>query len=256
MAKIIWSGPEAFDINQFDFSWGLAVGKKSNTTRGATKYVVKYSAGDRDEYFGSGFKYDSKSKITAGTIKKLVGYDNNKKIGEISGVKVDVAEVLKVFKTKTTSDDRALYAKVFAGSDTITGGKNKDKLEGFAGNDRITGGLGADKLYGGAGSDTFVFTSVKDSTVSTSGRDTIYDFSSKQKDRLDFKAIDANTKVAGNQAFSFIGTKAFQKKAGQLRYEKASGGVTVHGDVDGDGKADFSVHLKSITALSKADFIL
>lgn len=96
MAKIVWSAPEAFDINQFDLSWGLTAGGKNNTTRSSTKYVVKYNEGDRDEYFGSGFKYDSKSKITVGTIKKLVGYDDNQKIGEISGLKADVAEVLRV----------------------------------------------------------------------------------------------------------------------------------------------------------------
>lgn len=255
MATIKWSGSEAFSIDQFDFSWGLVAGTKNNTSRGSTKYVIKYNTGDRDEYYGSGFKYDVQSKIVGGIITKLVGYDNNTKIGEISGVKADVAEVIKVFKSSAKTDDRAFYAKVFGASDMITGGKYNDKLEGFAGSDRITGGVGADKLYGGTGGDTFVFTSTKDSTVSSLGRDTIYDFSSTQKDRVDLKAIDANSKLTGDQAFSFIGSKAFQK-AGELRYEKVSGGVNVYGDVNGDGKADFSIHLKNVSALSKADFIL
>ena len=256
MARIIWDAPEAFSIDQFGFAWGLIAGHKNNTTRSSKKYVLNYNEGDRDEYSGKGFKYDSKSKISAGTINKLVGYDSNEKLGEISGVKVDVAEAIAAHKTKTKADDRALFAKAFAGNDTIRGGDKNDKLEGFAGKDKITGGLGADKLYGGDGADTFVFTKVEDSTVAKSGRDTIYDFSSKEKDRIDLKAIDANINAGGNQAFSFIGTKGFKKKAGELRYEKASGGVTVYGDVDGDGKADFSIHLKSIAALAKADFIL
>jgi serralysin len=150
-------------------------------------------------------------------------------------VKVDVAEVLKA---STKPADRALYAKAFTG------------------NDRITGGLGADKLYGRAGSDTFVFSSVSHSTGLPSGRDTVYDFHASQQDKIDLRGIDTNSKAGGNQALVFVGTKAFQGKAGEPRYENSTGSAYVHSDVDGDSKADFSVHLKGVTSVTKGDLYL
>ncbi|MFC3073167.1 calcium-binding protein [Shinella pollutisoli] len=141
-----------------------------------------------------------------------------------------------------------------AGSDKLHGGSGKDLLKGDAGNDRLYGGAGADKLYGGSGKDVFLFKSVKDSTAS--GRDTVYDFSRKQGDRIDLKAIDADATSGGNQAFKFIGTETFHKKAGELRYEKKSGDTFVHGDVNGDGKADFVIRFDASIAFAKGDFIL
>jgi hypothetical protein len=112
------------------------------------------------------------------------------------------------------------------------------------------------QLYGGTESDCFIYVSIKDSTVAKSGRDTIFDFSSKQKDKIDLRAIDAITKSGGNQAFKFIDKQGFHKKAGELRWEKAAGGVNVYGDVNGDGKSDFSIFMKGLTKLMKGDFYL
>ena len=142
------------------------------------------------------------------------------------------------------------------GGDTLVGGKGNDTLDGGAGNDRLIGGAGADTLIGGAGKDMFIFTSVKDSTDAASGRDTIRDFSRKDGDKVDLKAIDANTAKAGDQAFTFIGTEKFHKKAGELRYEKKDGDTFLRGDVNGDGKADFAVRFDGSIDLTKADFIL
>lgn len=141
-----------------------------------------------------------------------------------------------------------------AGNDTLSGSSGKDKLMGEAGNDRISGGSGADSLSGGSGADTFVFASTKDSTASD--RDTIADFRQAQKDRIDLSAIDASTKTADDQAFTFIGSQSFHKKAGELRFEKKSGDTLVHADVNGDGKADFSVLLDTSVTLKATDFLL
>ncbi|AOF92129.1 hypothetical protein [Sinorhizobium sp. RAC02] len=143
-----------------------------------------------------------------------------------------------------------------AGNDTISGGTGNDAIEGNAGNDKLYGGKGADTLAGGTGADTFVFKSTSDSTVSASGRDTLSDFSRAQKDQISLSAIDANTKIAGNQAFSFIGTDKFHSVAGELRYEKVSGDTLIHGDVNGDGKADFSLLVDAAIDFSVGDFIL
>lgn len=142
------------------------------------------------------------------------------------------------------------------GVDKLYGGAGNDTLKGDAGNDRLEGGAGADKLYGGAGADTFVFLSVKDSTVAASGRDTIFDFSQKENDRINLKVIDADTTLANDQAFTFIGSKAFSKDAGELRYVKTGGDTYIQGDINGDGKADFMIGVDASINFTKADFIL
>jgi Ca2+-binding RTX toxin-like protein len=138
----------------------------------------------------------------------------------------------------------------------IIGGRGNDALKGGAEGDKIEGGRGADKLWGGKGADTFVFKSTKDSGVTAKTRDTIYDFSAAEGDKIDLKALDANTRKGGDQAFKFIAKQAFHKKAGELRFEKMSGGVLVQGDVNGDGKADFSIAVKGLSSLTKGYFTL
>ncbi|MBO3762536.1 calcium-binding protein [Ciceribacter sp. L1K22] len=142
------------------------------------------------------------------------------------------------------------------GNDSLLGGTGNDRLEGGSGNDRLTGGTGADKLYGGTGADRFIFTALSHSTVSSSGRDTIYDFSRGQGDRIDLSAIDASTKSSGNQAFSFIGEKAFTGKAGELRTVNSGGDTFIYGDVNGDKSSDFAIRIDANIDLVKGDFIL
>lgn len=146
-----------------------------------------------------------------------------------------------------------------AGANWLAGDGGNDTLIGGSGNDRLAGGAGADKLYGGdgrkgSGSDTFVFTKLSESTASSKGRDTIYDF--RSDDRFDLTAIDANTKKAGNQAFSFIGADTFDGKAGELRYTKGKSDTYVYADTNGDRKSDFAVHLDDAVKLGKSDFLL
>ncbi|QRM30305.1 cadherin domain-containing protein [Microvirga sp. VF16] len=176
-------------------------------------------------------------------------------------IRIDVGDVTES-KAGTTRND-TLTGKI--GRDKLTGGAGNDKLSGAggndylyggSGNDKLTGGAGGDDLWGGSGADTFIFKSIKETTVSGTGRDTIFDFSTKQKDKIDLSAIDANTTKGGNQAFSFIGTKAFGGKAGELRYEKAKSDTYIHGDVNGDKVADFTIHLDDRVSLSKSYFIL
>ena len=155
---------------------------------------------------------------------------------------------------------------VYAGSgnDVIYGGAGADKLYGQDGNDVIyghdgsdllVGGIGADTLYGGTGADTFKFSGLTDSKANA--YDVIMDFSHAEGDKLAVSAIDANTKVSGDQAFSFIGSAAFSHTAGELHaYQSADGHTWVEGDVNGDGVADFAFQLHTATALTAADFVL
>jgi serralysin len=143
-----------------------------------------------------------------------------------------------------------------SGSDTYTGTRFSDRIKGGAGSDKLTGGAGADDLWGGEGTDTFIFKSVGESTVKSSGRDTIFDFSIQQKDRMHLSSIDANALKGGNQAFEFIGTRAFSGEAGELQYRKASSDTYVSGDVNGDKIADFTVHFDDAIDFGQSYFVL
>ncbi|MCV9965757.1 protease [Pararhizobium sp. BT-229] len=138
----------------------------------------------------------------------------------------------------------------------LAGGSGNDLLNGASGNDTINGGLGADDLWGAAGADTFDFNALTDTTVALAGRDTIFDFSGSGGDRLDLSTIDANSGAAGDQAFTYLGTAAFTGTAGELRYIKQASDTYIYGDVNGDRKVDFAIHLDDAISLSKGYFIL
>lgn len=151
------------------------------------------------------------------------------------------------------------FADVLTGdakANWISGRLGNDKINTGNGADKLQGGLGADRLTGGQGADTFIFMTSKDSTVSSSGRDTISDFSRSDRDRIDLSAIDANKVKVGDQGFSFIGATAFSHLAGQLRYEKSGANTLILADIDGNGHADMSILLAGALALKAGDFIL
>jgi Ca2+-binding RTX toxin-like protein len=151
-----------------------------------------------------------------------------------------------------------------AGADTIVGGAKTDylignagddKLFGMDGNDTLVGNAGADQLRGGFGNDIFRFLSTSDSTAEATDR--ILDFQSG--DKIDLSAIDANSGMDGDQAFTFIGTGAFTG-AGQVRatFDANTNLWSVQGDIDGDGNADFLIHVTSVgnQPIVTTDFVL
>lgn len=139
------------------------------------------------------------------------------------------------------------------GDDILWGGAGADTLSGGAGNDKIHGGAGADLMNGGAGSDVFIFDTLADIDYN----DVIKDFSTAQGDKIDLRAIDANTKVAGDQAFTYLGTHAFTGIAGELHMVRETGNIWhVEGDTNGDGMADFSFTINPGSALPATDFFL
>ena len=127
------------------------------------------------------------------------------------------------------------------GNDQLWGGDGDDRLDGNDGNDNMIGGRGQDRLEGDAGADAFLFIALTDSTVSAP--DSIADFNWADGDYIDLSRIDANSAVAGDQAFSFV--NSFTKQAGQatLTYDTQSDTSTFRADVDGDGVADFALQI-------------
>jgi Ca2+-binding RTX toxin-like protein len=138
-------------------------------------------------------------------------------------------------------------------NNTLIGNSAANKVSGLAGNDILNGGLGKDSLTGGTGKDVFDFNSVLEIGKKTKG-DLITDFSNKQ-DKINLFDIDANTSnVITNDAFKYIGEKAFTGKAGELHFIKG----VLSGDINGDKVADFdmSITLVGVTTLVSQDFVL
>ena len=91
----------------------------------------------------------------------------------------------------------------------------RDRLVGDADNDRLNGGEGKDYLYGGTGLDYFDWDVTAKSTLVGGNRDIVADFV-QGDDKFDLSGIDANTTLAGNQAFTFSGGPSFSGAAGSL----------------------------------------
>ena len=142
------------------------------------------------------------------------------------------------------------------GNDRLYGGEGDDQLFGDDGNDILEGGAGADTLTGGGGADTFIFRSTDFTVGKSAPMDIITDFSRVQGDKISLNMIDAKVATAADDAFTFIGTSAFHKIAGELRAQVVGHDTIVSGDVNGDGVADFQIKLLGVTDVVARDFLL
>jgi glucose/arabinose dehydrogenase len=141
-----------------------------------------------------------------------------------------------------------------ASGNRLMGQGGNDVLNGGAGNDKLTGGSGADTLIGGADADIFVFNSVQDS-LKLGARDVIVDFT-HLADHIDLRNVDANSNVAKDQSFQFIGSQAFHHQAGELHFLAKAGFAMVEGDVNGDGMADLQIEVHGVSTVTADDFFL
>lgn len=101
------------------------------------------------------------------------------------------------------SGDDTIYGN--GGNDFIDAYSHEDVVYGGQGNDTIIGGGDKDILYGNEGADTFRYLDRLESYPSYRNGlvDVIKDFNVAQGDKIDLRAIDANSSVAGDQAFGF-----------------------------------------------------
>jgi serralysin len=149
------------------------------------------------------------------------------------------------------------------GNDTVLGGLGNDTLIGGAGDDLLRGGAGVDRLTGNVGLDRFDFDLIADIGKAVGARDIVIDFA-KGQDKIDLSTIDANSVLAGNQAFVFVTAErtTFTGVRGQLIWDKqdatgtANDRTLVMGDINGDKVADFALELKGLHNLAAADFLL
>ena len=230
-----------------------------NTLRGNGGNDKLYGASGNDVLIGGsgsdvlsgGVGTDTVSYSTAktGVVADLVTKANNR--GDAAGDSYSSIEWLtgSSYSDTLRGSGSANQIKGGAGSDTLYGRSGNDVLDGGTGSDKLNGESGKDLLIGGSGADVFVFSSSSHSRMSSA--DTIRDFR-RGSDHIDLRSIDANTKIAGDQAFIFIGKNAFHGKAGELRF---ADGVAA-GDTNGDKIADFGINVAGLSALSKGDFYL
>jgi Ca2+-binding RTX toxin-like protein len=178
------------------------------------------------------------------------GADGNSP-AEIDFVKALLASYAQEF---IGSDGKDVYTGTLFG-DIARGGAGADSLKGAAGTDTVDGGAGIDKLYGGKDADIFLF-ETGDTSRQKNRADTIYDFAGKDGDTINLSAIDANTKLAEDQEFDLIGRQGFSREAGELRVVREKSDTWIMGDTNGDGKADFTIHLDDGVKLSADHFDL
>jgi len=193
------------------------------------------------------------------------------------------------------------------GRNILSGGYGFDFIVANGGDDYLVGGFGHDALYGGLGQDWIVLDELNWGNLTQTGTNSTYNYVGRfvrdqeesgniviyksvnesttsnpdvvdgfviGDDLIDLTGIDANTKRAGNQAFSDnIVTTGFTKTAGQLKISafkeqvdshnyaisnapvdttggKNNGyklsGTQLEGDVNGDGVADFTIKLVGV----------
>lgn len=137
----------------------------------------------------------------------------------------------------------------------IEGRGGNDSIIGSDSDDSISGGLGADQLGGGGGADRFLYATAGESGSNYLNADFINDFTTGW-DLIDLSAIDADALVAGDQAFTFIGSAAFTG-VGQVRVDVSPQGYNaIFVNVGGSLAADMQIVLINAPLPGAADFVL
>ncbi len=134
-------------------------------------------------------------------------------------------------------------------NDIIFGWAGNDYLFGANGDDALDGGPGADTLTGGRGSDLFFYTAAE------ADGEWIADFRREEGDRIAVGSNDANSSIAGDQAFTWVGTAPFTA-AGQLRYAQQSGNTFIQGNTGGDLLPEFTIGVIGLVAFISSDIFL
>lgn len=212
---------------QRDFLWGDA---SVNWLAGAggDDYLNSWGSGDTLEG-GAG---DDVLTGTVGVVTLLGGEGSDTFVMPYNG-------------KAATIDLAKAGAQVVGGDMTFT----LDSIENITtrmGNDTIWVSTAQNDITTGTGTDKVIWRSLAEIGKGEAGGDHILDWASG--DTLDVSRIDANTKVAGNQAF--VWASAFTGQAGQMvaSWDAATGVSHVAFDVNGDKIADADLYLHGAQA--------
>jgi serralysin len=227
-----------YDFTKYahDQNTSLIVSGANVSDNGAPAFTI-YDSGGHDTLNCSGYGVAETINLTPGSFSSIGG--------EVKNIGIYLTTVIEN-AVGGSGADHMIGDSV---ANSLSGGAGKDLIQSGDGADLLNGGGSSDRLYGGAKADHFIFTGSAQSPAGAN-HDFIFDFSEAQKDKIDLRNFDASA-APGHQHFHFIGAAAFSHHAGQLR----SNGHLVQGDTDGDGTANFEVHVNLVKLLG-GDFLL
>lgn len=157
--------------------------------------------------------------------------------GGFAYISADTAHSVRFDASAEQNGQYSLLATQSA--DVFIGGGGDDIVQASGGDDTLTGNGGGDFMIGGPGADTFVYLAVTDS-----GWHKHFDqLSVDSDDHVDLSAIDAKTGRAGDQAFHLVASLGGHAGELAVAYDAGQNLTVVEGDVDGDGRADITIHL-------------
>jgi Ca2+-binding RTX toxin-like protein len=214
---------------------------------GTFNYEWEMLSGSNWTTVGTGTSYTLLNDSMGKQVRVVVSYTDRQGTAEVVTGTTSAAITTKALKLAGKANADVLSG--MSGKDSLNGNAGNDRLFGNGGDDTLTGGAGADDLYGGFGADAFIYTAITDSSV-TAGIDTIFDFTAG--DKINLTLIDANTKVAKDQAFVFSAVGL--ANAVWTVFDGAN--TFVYADHTGDTSADLTIKLAGQVNLTGSDFNL
>ncbi len=183
------------------------------------------------------------------------GYDIVRSSASITllAANVEAVELQGSADLNATGNGDANNLQGNTGANQLSGGGGVDTINGNDGDDFIIGGTGNDLLRGGLGADTFRVLGESMSRPILEN-DQIYDFSTAEGDIIDLSAIDANSLMANDQAFTLV--SVFSKQAGQMTMSFSAGVTLIRLDVNGDTKADYQLKINGDVTGDSAGWML
>jgi serralysin len=136
----------------------------------------------------------------------------------------------------------------------LVGSLDNNRIIGNAGNNVIFGSYGKDTVTGGAGADAFAWNSVDEIGWSNFDPDIVTDFT-PNLDVLALNLIDADETVAGDQAFTFIGTSGFTAP-GQINWTTNGTDTFVQLNTNADPTVDGIIQVYGVHTVDAGWFVL
>ena len=111
----------------------------------SSTFVSIDNYGAVDNFYGSGFKFNSQELPSAGTIARVHETYGGQTVFNLTDISIPVPTFMQWV---LSGDNGAALRSIFAGADSIAGSNHGDVLGGFAGADTIAGGNGPDSIVG------------------------------------------------------------------------------------------------------------
>jgi Ca2+-binding RTX toxin-like protein len=152
------------------------VSAQGTTYTDAIRSTYTDQPGYRDFWLGPALTFNAGAEApTGGTVTGYIAeYLSGgvwRQAFAIEGLSIGVMTLYNAAITSSTTDDAAVIATMFAGSDTFNGSPFGDGFDGHAGNDTLRGGAGNDTLRGGSGNDRLDGGTGADTMAGGSGND-------------------------------------------------------------------------------------